>query len=161
MDQQKLFKSPWPCVNRKHMMTQRLEHRSGIYVVVEGLQAGDVPVRHRLDDHHPRVVRGSPELQHRVPEEDGHADRELHGGAHVAPALVYGGPCLGDVVLRVDPAVALPDDGRGRPAPELALPCREGDLVDAREVPQRYPRAPVDVLVPRGPENLALAVREV
>ena len=134
---------------------------SGLDVVVESLQAGDLPVRHRLPDHHPRVVRGAPELQHRVPEEDGHADRELHRGAHVAPALVCGGPCPVDVVLRVRPAVAMPDDGGDRPAPELALPCRERDVVYSREVPQRYPCAPVHVLVPGGPEDFALAVREV
>lgn len=45
--------------------------------------------------------------------------------------------------------------------PELALPCRERDVVDSREVPQRYPGAPVHVLVPGGPEDFALAVCEV
>ena len=92
---------------------------------------------------------------------DGHADRELHGSAHVAPALAYGGPCPVDVVLRVRPAVAMPDDGGDRPAPELALPCRERDVVYSREVPQRCPRAPAHVLVPGRPEDFALPVREV
>ena len=108
-----------------------------------------------------RVVRGAPELQHRVPEEDGHADRELHGGAHVALALVYGGSCLADVVLWICPAVPLPDDGGCRPSPELPLPRRERDAVDSREVPQRYPRASADVLVPCRAQHLALPVREV
>ena len=79
---------------------------SGLDVVVESLQAGDLPVRHRLPDHHPRVVRGAPELQHRVPEEDGHADGEAHGRAHVRLPLPdgVGGPPRGGLVASSCPS---------------------------------------------------------
>ena len=41
-----------------------------------------------------------------------------------------------------------PQDRPCRPPPELALPRGVRDVVDLCEVPQRYPCAPVDVLVP-------------
>ena len=70
-------------------------------------------------------------------------------------------PRLPDVVLGVRPAVPPPDDGGDRPAPELPPPCRERDVVDPCEVPRRYPRAPVHVLVPVRPDDFAPAVRQV
>ena len=136
-------------------------HVARLDVVVERLEARHVPARERFYDHHPRVVRRAPELQHGVPEEDGHAYRELHLRAHVAPALADRRACLVYVVLRVCPAVAAPEDRGDSAAPELPLPGGEGDVVDPREVPQRDPGAAVDVPVPGRRQDFSLPVRQV
>ena len=47
----------------------------------------------------------------------------------------------------------------GRPSPELPLLCRERDVVDSREVPQRYPCTSADVVVPCRAQHLALDAR--
>ena len=136
-------------------------HVSGLYVVVERLQARNVPVRHCLDDHNSRVVWRAPELQHGMSEEHGHAYRELHRSAHVGPAIVYGGPCNVYVVLRICPSVPAPQYRPCRPAPELALPCRAWDRVDSGERAHRYCGRAVHVGVPCSAKHLALPVRQV
>ncbi|MCQ2262583.1 MAG: hypothetical protein MJZ42_05450 [Bacteroidales bacterium] len=127
-------------------------------VVVERPEARDILVGKCFYDALARVVGRAPQLHDEVPEQDRHADRELHARAHVGLARPNRLPGLLEVVLGVDPPVAVADRPVGRAAVVFAPPGLVGDAVDPGEVPQRDPAASVDVAVPGDSQCFALPV---
>lgn len=131
-------------------------HVASLDVIVERLQARHVPARECLEDGHPGVVGRPSQIQHEVPEEYRHADRELHLRPHVRLPLVPRGERLVDVVFRIDPRVPVAYRLVGRTSVVLPAPGLVGDAVERSESSQRDPVASVDVAVPGRSERLEL-----